>query len=317
MKLVGLLIKQFNTIASNQDYTKFSKKHYTTESITTLPNNKTEILIEYDDVSEQSLFSAKPALVDDDTDKKFEEILQSVSNIEIDKDEPKSPISPNLDTSYISSSSLEESIKIYNVQTGEIMKTQPDKVSERYEAVDGNDTDTDKNISEEPTVDAASSAHSDASEESFEIIDKDSLQEEKFDQITEIEDIILPQLPSVKELARKFVSMENLNESVKPQQPIRRQRSRDNIFDQLDSKTEKGKQAYCFSITARSVSKEFREELKMSMATPLTVPGGSKEIPEGEEIIKESSRPGSPLPEPGTIKSKLAFFESLKNRFSK
>ncbi|KAJ2940721.1 hypothetical protein O0L34_g14832 [Tuta absoluta] len=196
------------------------------------------------------------------------------------------------------------------------MKTKPDNVSERYEEVDGNDTDTDKNISEEPTTVDASAHSDDASEESFEIIDKNSLQEEKFDQISEIEDI-LPQLPSVKELARKFVSMENLNESVKPQQPIRRQRSKDNIFDQLDQRTEKGKQAYCFSITARSVSKEFREELKMSMATPLTVPGGSKEIPEGEEITKESSRPGSPLPQPGTIKSKLAFFESLKNRFNK
>lgn len=69
------------------------------------------------------------------------------------------------------------------------------------------------------------------------------------------------------------------------------------------------------SLTARSISKEFREELKLSMATPLTVPGGSKEMPEGtEEITRESSRPGSPLPEPGNIKSKLAFFESLKQK---
>lgn len=53
------------------------------------------------------------------------------------------------------------------------------------------------------------------------------------------------------------------------------------------------------------------------MATPLTVPGGSKEIPEGtEEITKESSRPGSPVPEPGTIKNRLAFFESLKSKFN-
>lgn len=51
------------------------------------------------------------------------------------------------------------------------------------------------------------------------------------------------------------------------------------------------------------------------MATPLTVPGGSKEMPEGtEDITRESSRPGSPVPEPGTIKSKLAFFESLKQK---
>lgn len=71
------------------------------------------------------------------------------------------------------------------------------------------------------------------------------------------------------------------------------------------------------SLTARSISKEFREELKMSMATPLKVPGGSKEIPEGtEDVTKESSRPGSPLPEPGSLKTKLAFFESLKSKFS-
>lgn len=74
---------------------------------------------------------------------------------------------------------------------------------------------------------------------------------------------------------------------------------------------------YMHSLTARSISKEFREELKLSMSTPLTVPGGSKEIPEGtEEVTKESITEGSPLPEPGTIKTKLAFFESLKSKFS-
>lgn len=71
------------------------------------------------------------------------------------------------------------------------------------------------------------------------------------------------------------------------------------------------------SLTARSISREFREELKLSMATPLTVPGGSKEIPEGtDEVANETVRPGSPVPVPGTIKSKLAFFESLKSKFS-
>lgn len=71
------------------------------------------------------------------------------------------------------------------------------------------------------------------------------------------------------------------------------------------------------SLTARSISREFREELKLNMATPLKTPGGTKEVPEGiEEVTKESSRPGSPMPEPGTIKTKLAFFESLKSKFS-
>lgn len=72
------------------------------------------------------------------------------------------------------------------------------------------------------------------------------------------------------------------------------------------------------SLTARSISKEFREGLKLSMPTPLKVPGGTNEVPEGiEEVTKESTEnPESPLPEPGTIKSKLAFFESLKTKFS-
>lgn len=71
------------------------------------------------------------------------------------------------------------------------------------------------------------------------------------------------------------------------------------------------------SLTARSISREFREELRMSMPRSLKTPGGTNELPEGiEEVSKESSRPGSPLPEPGTIKTKLAFFESLKAKFS-
>lgn len=101
-----------------------------------------------------------------------------------------------------------------------------------------------------------------------------------------------------------------------PVQPYSvRRKSKENILS--ESKPEKTKQLYMHSLTARSISKEFREELKLSMSTPLTVPGGSKEIPEGiEEVTKESSRPGSPVPEPGTIKTKLAFFESLKSKFS-
>ncbi|XP_049875696.1 uncharacterized protein LOC126373556 isoform X3 [Pectinophora gossypiella] len=304
----GLLIKQFNTIASNQHYTKFAPNQQMSESITTLPNNKTEIMIEYDDVNEQTLFNAKPAYVEDDTDRKFEEILESAYNVETDKDEPKSPMAPSIDNSYVSSSSLEDSIKIYNVQTGEIVKSKPDNVSPRYEEVEGNDNiDTaDKNILEDRV-----SEESDVDDESFEIVDRDSLREEKLDRISEIDEI-LPQLPNVKELAKKFVSMENLTETTKPQQIIRRLRSKENIFD---PKADKQKQ-YMHSLTARSISREFREELKLSMATPLKVPGGSKEIPEGEEVTKESSRPGSPLPEPGTIKTKLAFFESLKSKFS-
>ncbi|XP_052748831.1 uncharacterized protein LOC113518558 isoform X6 [Galleria mellonella] len=314
----GLLIKQFNTIAANQQYTTFAKNQ-PKESITTNSNNnKTDIIIEYDDANENTLFSAKPAYVDDDTDKRFEEIMQSAYNttpivdIKNDKtvDEPlNSPSNFSVDNSYISTSSLEDSIKIYNVQTGEIVKCQPeDKVSPRYEDVaDRNDNiDTDKKLEETNIRLSASSDVDDKTAAKEESLKRD------LERHREAEDI-LPQLPKVKELAKKFVSMDNLHKPVKPPQPItKRRKSKDNILnsDKLSSKM------YMHSLTARSVSKEFREELKLSRPNPLKVPGGSKEIPEGEEITKESSRPGSPQPEPGTIKSKLAFFESLKNKFS-
>ncbi|XP_026320113.1 uncharacterized protein LOC113230412 isoform X2 [Hyposmocoma kahamanoa] len=307
----GLLIKQFNTIASNRQYTSFPNE--THESITTLPNNKTEILIEYDDITEQTLFAAKPAFVDDDTDNKFEEILQTAYHTETSiKDELKSPTNLSMDTSYISSSSMDDSIKIYNVPSGEIVKSKTDnkdKISVNCDVVDGNDNDLiDKNILENRVSPISTDSVVD---ESLVIVDNlDSLKEEK-DNLSEIEDI-LPQLPKVKELAKKFVSMEDLNEPTMSPHQYWRRKSKDTLNDtKTDSKL------YAHSITARSISKQFREELKLSMATPLTVPGGSKEIPEGtEEITKESSRPGSPVPEPGTIKNRLAFFESLKSKFN-
>lgn len=103
---------------------------------------------------------------------------------------------------------------------------------------------------------------------------------------------------------------------MQPPHQLWRQRSRENLLDTKD----KPKHTYMHSLTARSISKEFREELKLSRPTSIKVPGGANEIPEGaDEILKESSleRPASPVPEPGTIKSKLAFFESLKSKFSK
>ncbi|XP_030021103.2 uncharacterized protein LOC115440786 isoform X3 [Manduca sexta] len=303
----GLLIKQFNMIATNQQYTKFAKDQPI--DTVTIMNNQNDIMIEYEDSSEQTLFSAKPAFVDDDTDKKFDEILQSAYTTTIDcgsekTEELKSPIS--VDNSYISSSSLEDTIKIYNVQTGEIVKCKPeDKLSTRYDAdrSDNNDND-DKSIFRD---DSPSPIRDD---------DEETLTEKEARLVSSELDDVLPHLPKVKELAKKFVSMENLNEPVKIPQPYsKRRRSKENILNDIDKPV--SKPIYMHSLTARSISKEFREELKLSMATPLTVPGGSKEIPEGiEEVTKESSRPGSPLPEPGTIKSKLAFFESLKSKFS-
>ncbi|CAK1601584.1 unnamed protein product [Parnassius mnemosyne] len=324
----GLLIKQFTTIATNQHYTKFVGKDEMQNSITTTPKSKDEILIEYEDANEHTLFAAKPVFADDDTDKKFEEILQSAYNtdtapltIQIDKESDSLDRSPNnfsIENSYVSSSSLEDSIKIYNVQTGEIVKCKPeDKVSPRYdEMTDSNDNIhiPDKNLSRE-TIDRLS-PNNDVYE--YETVNNNSETNHLY-KISEIEEI-LPQLPKVKELAKKFVSMDNLSEQSKPpqQQYLRRRKSKENVLG-FESKIDKpaNKLFYMHSLTARSISKEFRDELKLSMAIPLTVPGGSKEFPEGiEEVTKESSRPGSPLPEPGTIKTKLAFFESLKSKFS-
>ncbi|KPJ00317.1 hypothetical protein RR46_02705 [Papilio xuthus] len=326
---LGLLIQQFTTIATNQHYTKFAGKDEMQISVTTMPNNNDQILIEYEDANEHTLFVAKPAMADD-TDSKFDEILQSAYNpdtapltIEIinqDDISEKSPENLIIENSFISTSSLEDSIKIYNVQTGEIVKCKPDdKVSPRYEeTVDNNDNIEilDKNLSEE--INDSLSTNVDTCEETNTTITNIE-REESLNKISDIEDI-LSQLPNVKELAKKFVSMENLNESTKPpQQPVRRRKSKDNMLN-FEDKTDKppNKLIYMHSLTARSISKEFRDELKLSLATPLTVPGGSKAIPEGlEEISKESSRPGSPVPEPGTIKTKLAFFESLKSKLSK
>lgn len=184
------------------------------ESITTLPNNKTEILIEYDEITEPTLFAAKPAFVDD-TDKKFEDILQTAYHTETSvKDELKSPTNLSMDTSYISSSSMDDSIKIYNVPSGEIVKSKSDikdKISANCDVVDGNDSVNliDKSILENRVSPISTDSVVD---ESLVIVDNlDSLIEEK-DNLGEIEDV-LPQLPKVKELAKKFVSMEDVNES--------------------------------------------------------------------------------------------------------
>lgn len=210
--LQGLLIKLFNTIASNQQYTNFPNEAH--ESITTLPNNKTEILIEYDNITEPTLFTAKPAFVHDDTDKKFEEISQTAYHTEISiKDELKSPTNLSMDVSFISSSSMDDSIKIYNVPSGEIVKSKSDnkdKVSATCDVVEGNDNVNliDKNVLEDRVSPISTDSVVD---ESLVIVDNlDSLIEQN-DNVSEIEDI-LPQLPKVKELAKKFVSMEDLDE---------------------------------------------------------------------------------------------------------
>ncbi|XP_048489502.1 uncharacterized protein LOC105386820 isoform X6 [Plutella xylostella] len=310
----GLLIQQFNKIATNEQYTDFADRNQPHQSITIITdsNNSHDILIEYDDVNATSLFSAKPAIVDDDTDKKFQEILETAYNCtSSDKtdDEIKSPTSL-LDQSFLSTSSVEDSIKIYNVQTGEIVKCKPvDNVSEIYdEKVDSNDNIDIPDKNEMGIADAQDISLTEEGDEIAFMSDENSITHNKLSVIDEFEEIALPK---VKELAKKFVSMDTLNDEVKPPvQNIKRRKSKDSVLDKPQSKLQ-----YMHSLTARSISREFREELKLSMATPLKTPGGSNDAPDGE-IMKESSRPGSPLPEPGTLKTKLAFFESLKSKFN-
>lgn len=210
----GLLIKQFNVIATNQQYNKFATNDRL-ESITITPDNKTEILIEYDDHSDQTLYEARPVIVDDDTDEKFDEILQSAYNSEIAandtehdiNEEPiKSPIS--VANSFLSSSSLEDSIKIYNIQTGEIIKCRPEDniLSARYDtaADSGENIDLqDKSILGDDFESA--SQNEDLDDEAVIIEERKNLE------IEELEDL-LPQLPKVKDIAKKFVSMENISE---------------------------------------------------------------------------------------------------------
>lgn len=186
-------------------------------SLTTTINNKDDIMIEYDDANEQTLFSAKPVFVDDEvTDKQFEEILETaykaapteppppipIHENEERIDEPlKSPLS--VDTSYISTSSLEDSIKIYNVQTGEIMKCKPDNLSPSYE--NDNIDIVDKSISEPDSSSPTDGVHEDTLTAEPEVIKSE---------LFESDDILL-HLPKVKELAKKFGTMEHLEEPAK------------------------------------------------------------------------------------------------------
>lgn len=210
----GLLIQQFNTIATNQQYTKFENKNQEQNniSITTMPSEyKNEIIIDYEDANENTLF-AKPTYTDDDTDRKFEEILQTAYNTDklsvTDKNEEPLVSFENS----LTSSSVEDSIKIYNVQTGEIVKCTPeDKLSRRYGA-DKNDNINIPDKNSGGTVDSGDRySESGNSDDTNPVVD-DSFK--KAPVRSEIDDL-LPELPSVKELAKKFVSMESLSEPVK------------------------------------------------------------------------------------------------------
>lgn len=183
------------------------------ESITTtnhLNNKKNELSIEYEDVNNENIFSAQPAFVDD-VEQQLEEIIQdaygtNINNDQVENPVPTSPSNPNMDTSYISTSSNEDSIKIYNVQTGEIVKSKlGDKLSDvRYETeVDSNDNldIPDKNV-------AGNSVNTNVSHEdgchSASVNIKPNVNH-ILEPITEFEEI---SLPKVKELAKKFIAMD-------------------------------------------------------------------------------------------------------------
>lgn len=104
-------------------------------------------------------------------------------------------------------------------------------------------------------------------------------------------------------------------------QPKRRI-SKELLENQIITKTLSNNQApskqplHMHSLTARSISKEFRDELKQStQIITKTHPGGSKIIPNGtEELIKEGNSPNdvqNDIPKAGFLKNKLAFFEKL------
>lgn len=70
------------------------------------------------------------------------------------------------------------------------------------------------------------------------------------------------------------------------------------------------------SITARSISKEFRDELKLSMPTiTKTHPKAKKNILNDSnhqtEDVNYSNKTEEQVPETGSLKNKLAFFENI------
>lgn len=210
----GFLIQQFNTIATNQQYTNFedNKGPYKTITLITSDNDNNNTILNPEIVDEQTLFSAKPVLINDETETQFNEILKTADvefsslNIEIetknDQTSSKSPANESPDQSFISTSSLDDSLKIYNIETGKVMKGDKsdnvsDMLSRRY-GINKQDSD-----SENPVVTASRKDVDDV----MPVLIKEIVRENQLDSIAE-EEI---QLPKVKELAKKFFSMDDLD----------------------------------------------------------------------------------------------------------
>ncbi|XP_059615999.1 uncharacterized protein LOC132261281 isoform X2 [Phlebotomus argentipes] len=141
---------------------------------------------------------------------------------------------------------------------------------------------------------------------------------------TVIEEEVLSTLPSVKKLMSAFTTADQAEEANKPvhraRPKIKLRTSLPLAADQEPFRATEGKKISPsngkspivpgYSITARSLSKQFRDELKHSTSQ-------EDETPREEERGKRHSspeRPPSPVLVPGRLKSNIAFFENLRNK---
>ncbi|XP_055702479.1 titin-like isoform X3 [Phlebotomus papatasi] len=143
-----------------------------------------------------------------------------------------------------------------------------------------------------------------------------------------IEEEVLSTLPSVKKLMSTFSAVSNQADDTKKPIPNNRPKSLPLQTDQEASKApENGKKSSPsngkspmvpgYSITARSLSKQFRDELKHSTSQEDETPPETRTIAKEEEKGKRHSspeRPPSPVLVPGRLKNNIAFFENLRKK---
>ncbi|XP_055690893.1 microtubule-associated protein futsch isoform X2 [Lutzomyia longipalpis] len=142
-----------------------------------------------------------------------------------------------------------------------------------------------------------------------------------------IEEEVLPTLPSVKKLMSAFTNTSNESERI--QKPKVRPKSLPLQADQEETTKvpESGKKSSPsngkspivpgYSITARSLSKQFRDELKHSTSQEDETAPETRHVAKEEEKGKRHSspeRPPSPVLLPGRLKSNIAFFENLRKK---
>ncbi|GAB0097554.1 hypothetical protein DMENIID0001_132040 [Sergentomyia squamirostris] len=147
-----------------------------------------------------------------------------------------------------------------------------------------------------------------------------------------IEEDVLPTLPSVKKLMSAFSATSSEPEEKKPPSN-NRPKTLPLQADQESATKESERKKYSpsngkasgnpsamvpgYSITARSLSKQFRDELKHSTNQEDETPPEAKNYTAKEEKSKRHSSPErspSPVLTPGRLKSNIAFFENLRNK---